>query len=145
MNNDYRSSYREAEREYFWTFPRATVALFALVIFLGAGAWGISLLSQPGRIVSKTFDADHVISSYEWFHDAHGNFKAKTSQVAQFKKLRDEEKDEAEKRRLRTDMAAIQQSCRDLANRYNANSTKSNKSIFKGREAPETLNAENCE
>lgn len=141
----YRKDYREIERDAFWMLPRVAVALVAISVLLGGATWLISLASQPARIVSKTFDADNAINNYEWFHDANGNYLARTSQVRQFKSLLAGEPDTQEKARLRIEMAAIQQSCRDLARRYNANATKSNRSIFMGRSLPEMLNAGECE
>lgn len=102
-------------------------------------------VTQPTRIINKTFDADNVINNYEWYRDAHGNFKAKISQVNQYKKIYEYETNSGEKSRIRIDLAAIQQSCRDLAGRYNANSLKINRSIFRGTNVPETLNMGDCE
>ena len=141
---DYRTEYRGAERDYFWTLPRVVVALFAAIVLMGSVGWVIHLASQPARIVSKTFDADNIIHNYEWFHDAHGNYKARSAQVAQFKKLIVDESDTKEKSRLRIDLAAMQQSCRELAQRYNANADKANRAIFM-RGVPSNLSAGACE
>lgn len=141
----YHKDFREVERDAWWTVSRIFFGLVVLSIVVSSIGWGISLLAQPGRIVSKTFDADNVIANYEWFHDANGNFLAKTAQVHQFKTLFDGEKEPGERSRLRIEMAAVQQSCRDLARRYNSNATKVNRAIFKGASAPEALNAGECE
>lgn len=143
--SDYRKQYREAEREAYWTAPRLILALVVLTLALGSIGWIIGIISQPARILSKTLDADNVIQNYEWFHDANGNFMARSAQVRQFKQLGAQETDAQEKGRLRIEMAAIQQSCRELARRYNANATKVNRSIFRGQSAPEMLNAGECE
>jgi hypothetical protein len=125
--------------------PRAIGALLATIIVLSVGGWIVGLLWQPARIVSKTLDADNVINNYEWFYDAHGNLMARTAQVRQFKKLTESETDLAERNRLRIEMAAIQQSCRDLARRYNANAEKANRSIFMGHGVPSSFNPGECE
>lgn len=143
--SDYRREFRETQREYYWSLPRIVFGLILAIILLGSLGWIVNLMSQPARIMSKTFDADNVINNYEWYRDAYGNYLARTAQVRQFKTLRDEEKNEQERSRLRIEMAAIQQSCRDLARRYNANADKVNRSIFMGTSVPSSLNASECE
>jgi len=105
----------------------------------------VSVATAPGRVIQKTLDTNNIISSYEWFHDANNQVKARVAQIAGHKKILEETTDAAEKSRLRIELSAIQQGCRDLVGRYNANATKINKSIFMGREAPESLNPSICE
>jgi hypothetical protein len=143
--NEYRKDFRKAQREYYWSVPRIMIAFFLAVILFGGVGWTINIASQPARIVSKTLDADNVINNYEWFHDANANYVTRSAQVSQFKKLLAAETDAVEKTRLRIDMAAMQSSCRDLANKYNANSAKANRGIFRGTSLPENLNSGACE
>lgn len=142
---DYRDDVRRGERDYYWTLPRAVFALFALVVLVGVVAWVIQILSAPGRVVSRTLDTDNIIARYEFFHDANNQVKARTGQIASHKKIIADNADASEKTRLRIELAAIQQSCRDLVARYNANATKVNHAIFKGREAPDNINPSTCE
>jgi hypothetical protein len=143
---NYRDDFKSVQRDYYWTLPRVVFALVALSVLAGSAGWAISIMSQPARIVSKTFDANNVINNYEWFYDARGNFEARIAQVKQFKSfLGDEMNDKNEKARTRIDMAAIQQSCRDLAQRYNVNAEKLNRGIFRSNNLPESLNAGECE
>lgn len=139
--SDYRKGFREAESEAYWTMPR----IFGAIITIAALVAVFWIIAQPMGLIKKTLNADNVITTYEWFHDANGNYKAKVAQIKQFKGLRENEADKAEKSRLTIELSAIQQSCRDLANRYNANAIKTNKSIFMGREAPEMLDVGGCE
>ncbi len=104
-----------------------------------------SVATAPGRVVSKTMDTNNIIASYEFFHDANNQFIARVAQVRNFKKLAAEPSDSMEKNRLRIELSAIQQSCRDLAGKYNSNAAKVNKSIFRGGSAPESLNIAECE
>lgn len=140
----YRDDFRDTQKETYWSLPR--ILLLGFVIFGGIGITGfvLNLISQPGRIISKTFDADNIINNYEWFHDAHGNYRAKVNQIKQHKKYHESEPSGGEKARLRIELAAMQQSCRELTNRYNANADKANRSIFM-RGVPEKLNAGECE
>jgi flagellar basal body-associated protein FliL len=142
---DYREGFQQASSAYYWTLPRVIVAGAALFIIAGATAWVIHVASQPAAIAAKTLDADNVVANYEWFHDAQGNYLARVAQRRQFTALLAAEKDPAEKSRLRIEAAAIQQACRDLAQRYNANAAKSNRNIFMGRDVPPSLDAADCE
>jgi hypothetical protein len=143
--SEYRKDFREAQSEYYWSMPRVAFGLFIGLIVLGGVGWFANLAMQPGRIVSKTLDADNVISNYEWFHDANGNYLARVSQIKQFKALSTGEADPQERSRLRIEMAAIEQSCRDLSRRYNANAAKMNRGIFRERSLPDQLNSGDCE
>lgn len=142
---EYRGDFRAVEREVYWTLPRIAIGLAFAGLVFGAVGYTANILSAPARVISKTLETDNIINNYEWFHDAAGNFQAKTAQVRQFKGFEAAETNPAEKGRLRVDMAAIEQSCRELARRYNANSAKINRAIFKGTTTPETLNAGECE
>lgn len=123
----------------------AVGGLFALTLASSLISVPFTAVHQGQRVVEKTLDADNVINNYEYFHDAYGNYMAKVSQAKQFKKLLAAETDHDEQSRLRIDLAAIQQSCRDLAQRYNSNADKSNRSIFMGRDVPSSLNPGECE
>ena len=116
---------------------------------VAGGAFLFNMATQPMRttsgVINRTLDPDNVIAKYEWFHDAHGQYQARVNQIASTSKMYTEEKDPGERSRLRIELAAQRQSCRDLVTRYNANATKTNVSIFQGREAPSSLNINTCE
>lgn len=104
-----------------------------------------SVATAPGRVISRTLETGNIISNYEWYHDAYGQYRSRIGQIADVRRqLEAAGDDRAERNRLNVDLGAIRQSCRDLATRYNANATKTNRSIFMGREAPESLNMEAC-
>lgn len=125
------------------------VALCAigLVMTLVSGVFSTvgTVATAPGRVISKTMQTDNIIQSYEWFYDINASYAAKTGQIRQFKKFYSSETDRKEKSRLRIEMAAIQQVCRNLTEKYNANSQKMNKSVFKGWTLPGVLNQSTCE
>lgn len=116
---------------------------------VAGGAFLLNVATQPlrtaGGVINRTFDADNVIAKYEWFHDAHGQYQARVNQIVSTRQMYIEEKDVAERSRLRIELSAQRQSCRDIVTRYNANATKTNVSIFQGREAPSSLNIQTCE
>lgn len=116
---------------------------------VAGGAFLLNVATQPlrtaGGVINRTFDADNVIAKYEWFHDAHGQYQARVNQIVSTRQMYIEEKDIAERSRLRIELSAQRQSCRDIVTRYNGNATKTNVSIFQGREAPSSLNIQTCE
>ena len=101
--------------------------------------------TAPGRVVNKTLGTDNIISSYEWFYDTNAQFDSRRGQINAHAAPAKAEEDPKERSRLNIELAAMRQSCRDMATKYNANSEKANKSIFKSRGLPETLNINDCE
>lgn len=120
------------------------IGIFTLnVFFTYLGVVG-NVATAPAKVINKTLQTDNIIQSYEWFYDVNAAYIARYSQVKQYKDILSSETDKDEKYRIRTELAAMQQTCRDLATKYNANSEKMNKSIFKGWELPATLSYSNC-
>jgi len=103
------------------------------------------IANAPAKIISKTLETDNIIHNYEWFYDVNASYEARFEQVKQFKTFFNEETDKSERSRLRIEMSAMQQTCRELAKKYNANSEKMNRSIFKGWSLPEALSSSACE
>ena len=101
--------------------------------------------SAPGRVINKTLGTDNIITSYEWFYDTNAQFDSRRSQVKAHAGLVAAETDAKERQRLNVELAAMRQSCRDLATKYNANSEKANKAIFKSNGLPDTLQLNTCE
>ena len=119
------------------------------MIAIGVGIFTVNIITQPMRtasgIMNKTLSADNVITNYEWFHNANGQYLSRVNQIKVSKTNMKDETDKPEQQRIRIDLNAQQQSCRDLATRYNANSEKINVSIFKGWSLPSTLDINTCE
>ena len=120
--------------------------LFVSAVSLITGAFGTlgKVVSTPARVIDKTLETNNVIQSYEWFYDVNASYDARLNQVNQYKQMLADELDKDERYRIRTEVAAMQQTCRKLATKYNANSEKMNKSIFKGWALPDTLSLNNC-
>lgn len=125
--------------------------LFALVagllLYLCASLLGVfgSVATAPGRVVSKTLETDNILASYEWFYDANAQYDSRRGQIRAHAGLIAAEQDAKERSRLNVELSAMRQSCRDLATKYNANSEKANKSLFKSRGLPEFLPINACE
>lgn len=119
--------------------------LIALPIAFSAYSTFSSAVSAPSRVINKTLQTDNIIFNYERFFDVNANFTSRVAQIKQYKEFLATETDPSEKIRLRTEMAAMQQSCRELATKYNADSQKMNRSLFKDKDLPYTLNTTDCE
>lgn len=142
----YRNDYREFQRESLWTLPRVLGLLFAAIV--GFSVLGVvsGIVTLPGAIITKTLNPDNVIHNYEWFHDTNTAVQARVAQIKQQKTfLSDPTNSDAEKSKLRIELGAQQQSCRELVAKYNANATKTNRSIFMGQTAPTSLDPLDCE
>lgn len=119
--------------------------IFLIIAVIGGVTGTLStIISTPGRVINKTLETNNVIQSYEWFYDTNAAYISRLNQLNQYKEFMAAEEDKFERRRVRIELAAMQQTCRDIATRYNANSEKMNKSIFKGWELPNTLSVEVC-
>lgn len=119
--------------------------LIALPIAFAAYSTFSSVATAPSRVINKTLQTDNIIFNYERFFDVNANFTSRVAQIKQYKEFLATETDPSEKIRLRTEMAAMQQSCRELATKYNADSQKMNRSLFKDKDLPYTLNIAECE
>lgn len=124
----------------------AIVLLAGFVVIGSLAGSFVSAVTAPSRVASQTLGTNNIITNYEWFHQAHANYQGRVRQIAAHRKLVDGAAGQpAEASRLTMELAAMQQSCRELATTYNARATMTNRSIFMGREAPETLNPNLCE
>lgn len=122
----------------------AFAAVIALPVACSAYTVFTSVATAPGRVINKTLETDNIIQNYEWFYDVSNNYTARLSQIQQQRGFYETETDPAEKSRLRMEMAAVQQSCRDLAASYNANAAKQNRAVFKAKDTPYQLDTAAC-
>lgn len=102
-------------------------------------------VNSASAIVDKTLNSDNVLNNYEWFFDTNAQYEARRGQINGHSLLVKQEIDQNERSRLNIELAAMRQSCRDMATKYNANSEKLNKSLFKSRNLPEVINITTCE
>lgn len=122
----------------------AIVGLGAATVLGNIVATATHVATAPGRVIQRTLETGNIISSYERFRDLNAAFVARVAQARQEQAFLAAETDPAERRRLRIDAGAVQQSCRDIAARYNADASKMNKAVFR-HDAPEALDATLCE
>lgn len=104
-----------------------------------------TVATAPGRVINKTLETNNIIFNYERFFNVNANYKSRVAQIEEYRPLIAGETDPAEKARLRTELSAMKQSCRELANGYNADAGKMNRSLFRDRDLPEQLDVAACE
>jgi len=122
----------------------AIVAGTAITLALHAAGVFTTVATAPGRIVNRTMSTVNIIQNYEWFYDANGQINARVGQIAAHAKLIAAETDKRERAQLNIELAGMQQSCRELVEKYNANSEKANHSIFKSNNLPDSFNPSIC-
>lgn len=130
------------------TFKYVAIGVAALIaIPVGLNAIGVfnTVATAPGRVINKTLQTDNIIFNYERFFDVNANYTARVAQIDEYKPVLAGETDPAEKARLRTELSAMKQSCRELANGYNADAQKLNRSLFRDSKLPEQLDVTACE
>lgn len=120
-------------------------ALIGLPIAFSAYSTFTSVASAPGRVINKTLGTDNILNNYEYFFDANANYNSRVAQVRQFEGYINADNPADENARLRMELAAMQQSCRELANDYNADSRKLNRNLFKSNDLPYELDVLACE
>lgn len=104
-----------------------------------------SVTTAPGRVVQETFKTDNILSTYEGFFNQKASYDSRVAQIKSQSEILAAETDAAELRRLRMELSAMKQSCRELANQYNADASKNNDSLFQDNDLPSTLDVQPCE
>lgn len=126
-----------------------TIAAFGIIICLVVAGSILStvgsVVSAPSRVITKTLETNNIINNYEWFHDQYAAYQKQLGIIKDYKEFYATEQDSLERNKLRMELAAYKNICRKLVTEYNANATKSNRSIFMGTEAPESLDISTCE
>lgn len=134
------------------TLKGALRALLFLLVIVFAGMFMASWLgvftkvaTAPARVINRTLDTNEIIAGYEWFYDASAAYDARIAQIKAHSALAKGELDRPELHRLNIELMGMRQVCRDLATKYNANSEKMNKAIFKSNNLPERLSLVACD
>jgi hypothetical protein len=125
----------------------AVGALVLVAVPVGCTYLGVfnNAATAPARVVNKTLETNNIIFNYERFFDVKANYDSRVSQIQEHKSLLADTTDAAEKTNLRIELSAMKQSCRELANGYNADSRKLNRGLFKDRNLPYELDVNSCE
>lgn len=119
------------------------IGIAAKVVLFPAMVAGTVINSAEG-VVKKTLNADNVIHNYEWFYDTNAAIESRLGQIKSHSSLV-KTADAGERSTLNMEMSAMMQTCRDLTTKYNANSEKVNRSLFKSNGLPESFPVSICE
>lgn len=123
----------------------AVAILIAVPVGISIIGGASSVATAPGRVVSKTMQTDNIISTYEGFFAHKAAYDGRLGQIKSHTKLIEANADPAEASRLRIELAAMQQSCREMAIKYNADAAMMNKSLFRDGKLPSTLSELECD
>lgn len=124
----------------FMSYAVGLAILIPVLIFL------VSIILFPVHVAQRALDPGSAILKYEFFHDANNAILSRRAQIASHKQLITimiSVPEEAN--RLRIELAGMQQSCRDLVSKYNANAQKVNHTIFRGTTTPSNISINSCE
>jgi hypothetical protein len=146
-----RDQFSNDLRDARWSLGKIFGLLVLVVIVGGASFWAINLASQPGRIVSKTFDADNVITNYEWFKQQYQDIATAQIQAADAAAAAVTFKNEAgpraswdfrtadEYNRLNAIALGLNNQVTKLKRDYNARASMANRDLFRSNELPERI------
>jgi hypothetical protein len=131
-------------------------AILGTIVAVWLGFVLVGWITQPVRTASevreKVGNADNVINTYEGFHDLCASVRAidkkiadKQDEIAAYDRRHpdgdpsDRYQAAPKRDRLDTELAGLKSQRADLAEDYNADSAKANKSLFKDGRLPERL------
>lgn len=131
-------------------------AIIGTIVAVWLGVVLVGWVTQPVRTASevreKVGNADNVINTYEGFFDLCGGVRAldkkitaKRVEIAAYDKRHpngdsgDRYQAAPKRDRLDTELTGLQQQRADLAEKYNTDSAKANKDLFKSRSLPERI------
>lgn len=155
MSEEYRKEYKAFSSDAKWTFWKVVPLMLMGLGIVGALSWGVNLLSQPAKIITKTLNAYNVLYNYEWFKRTNKDVLALDSKVnnAQssmqaYKGLLGPRKgwdysDKQELGRLNSVLLGLRNQRRDVIAEYNAKASMANRNIFMGNDLPQQIQGRN--
>lgn len=123
----------------------AIAVLIGLPIGCSMITTATTVATTPSRVINKTLETNNVIANYETFFNRKAEFDGRVAQIETHQAVISATNDPAELSRLRMELAAQRQSCRELANNYNADAQKLNRGLFRDNNLPANLEVTACE
>lgn len=139
--DDYRRGYRQIEQDTTWTAKRAIPWLVGLFVIVAGISFVVRIASQPGAILEKSTDADHIISSYEEFQNIYNTCQKLDADLKTIRETPDADPMFAQFSKGAMVAAKRQQMTR-WVNEYNAKSKMVNRNLWKSNALPYQLNEE---
>lgn len=127
------------------TGVKVVLCILALPAAISAYSLWSMAFTKPVALVDAATDTNKMLANYEWFHEASAAYDSKLAQIANQHSFIKSQDDKAEAGRLRVEMGAMQQSCRDLVAKYKAKTGEVHVGFLKSKSLPETLSPEGCE
>lgn len=125
---------------------KVIAAFFVLLLVATFLGMVYSVISAPARVVNKTLQTDNIIFNYERFFDMKSQYDARVAQLKESERLlRSSSVSTDESNMILTELRGQRQSCRELANQYNNDAIKLNKSLFMDKNLPTSLDTRECE
>lgn len=135
------------------------IFLWVIAFIVGVTALGLvghlfntaaNIADTPATLIDRAMRPENIENSYHLFRDEKLAYNSRLEQIKTSRQdLTDSQTDKDEKYRVRTELRGQEQSCRDIAAQYNADSLKADKRIFKdpiflNNNMPQTLDMEAC-
>ena len=120
-----------------------SVGLIGVAVLFGAATPIMSVLTAPGRVLTKTMGTNNIIDNYEMFFDINAGYQRRIGDITGHKAAVAAATGD-EKNRLNIELLGMQQTCRDLVTRYNAESAKQNRALFKAADLPSEIDMTTC-
>lgn len=117
--------------------------LIGVAVLVGAATPILSVLTAPGRVLTKTMGTENIINNYEMFFDLNAGYQRRLGDIAGHTAAVSTATGD-EKNRLTVELLGMKNTCRDLVTRYNAESSKQNRSLFKAADLPSELDINSC-
>lgn len=108
------------------------------LVFIGF----IGMLFIPGKIATDIFQ--NSFSTYSKFYDFHQAHISNMSRIESYRNSYNEAKTDDERSRTKVELNAVQQTCRELVAKYNADSSKIQMDMFKSKNLPYRLDVASC-
>ena len=115
----------------------------AVAVLFGAATPILSVLTAPGRVLTETMGTKNIINNYEMFFDLNAGYERRMGDIAGHKDAVATATGD-EKNRLTVELLGMKNTCRDLVTRYNAESAKQNRALFKAANLPGELDINTC-
>lgn len=113
--------------------------LLAMVAF--SGCYVVSDAAGAARTISRrTLDGDSILANYEWYHSTYTDAKSKVGVFNNYNHQMSVIKDQDMLNRMLVEQNGVYAYINDLCGQYNARSKMMNRSLFKDKNLPFTLN-----
>lgn len=151
FKDDFREETGVSWRPWRWFFYAIAVGLVVWLVFVIIG-WVTQPVRTAGQVREKVGNADNVLYQYEHYFDLCSGVRVKDKQIAEKKAAiaaydkrypngdpGDQFQAAPKRDRLDTELSGLKDTRTELAEKYNADTAKANRNLFKDRALPERI------